>query len=53
MSAENPKDGTEFDHWLKVTVMEDAMHFRGDGYRYHISEIYEETFLHHNDFLNL
>lgn len=51
MSSEYPKDGTEFDHWLKVSVMEDAMHVRGDGYQSHISEIYEETFSFHNDFL--
>ncbi|MES2543696.1 MAG: hypothetical protein V4548_02340 [Bacteroidota bacterium] len=51
MSAENPKGGTEFDHWLKISVMEDAMHVRGDGYQSHVSEIYEETFSYHNDFL--
>lgn len=51
MSAENPKGGTEFDHWLKIAVMEDAMHVRGDGYQSHVSEIFEETFSYHNDFL--
>jgi hypothetical protein len=51
MSAENPKGGTEFDHWLKIAVMEDSMHVRGDGYQSHIMEIYEETFSPHNDFL--
>lgn len=51
MSAENPKGGTEFDHWLKIAVMEDAMHVRGDGYQSHISEIFEETFSYHNGFL--
>ncbi|MTH15904.1 hypothetical protein [Flavobacterium sp. LC2016-01] len=50
-SAEYPKDGTEFDHWLKLAVMEDAIHVRGDGYQSHISEIYEETFGFHNNFL--
>ncbi|MCR5862382.1 hypothetical protein LRS05_09585 [Flavobacterium sp. J372] len=52
MSADNPKGGNEFDHWLKITVMEDAMHVRGDGYQSHISEVYEETFKPHDDFLN-
>lgn len=51
MSSEYPKDGTEFDHWLKVSVMEDAMHVRGDGYQSHIAEIYKETFSFHDDFL--
>jgi len=51
MSAENPKGGTEFDHWLKISVMEDAMHVRGDGYQSHVSEIFEETFSFYNDFL--
>lgn len=51
MSAENPKDGKEFDHRLKIAVMEDAMHVRGDGYQSHVSEIYEETFSYHDGFL--
>lgn len=51
MSAEKPKGGTEFDHWLKIAVMEDAMQVRGDGYQSHVSEIYEETFSYHNGFL--
>lgn len=51
MSAENPKGGTEFDHWLKTAVMADAMHVRGNGYQSHVAEIYEETFSYHNDFL--
>lgn len=51
MSAENPKDGNEFDHWLKISVMEDAMHVRGDGYQSHVSEIYAETFSYHDGFL--
>lgn len=51
MSAENPKGGTEFDHWLKISVMEDAIHVRGDGYQSHVSEIFEETFSFYNDFL--
>jgi len=52
MSAENPKGGTEFDHWLKLRVMEDAIHVRGDGYHIHIAEIYKETFASHDRFLN-
>lgn len=50
-SSDYPKDGTEFDHWLKVAVMDDAIHVRGDGYQSHFSEVYEETFTFHNDFL--
>ena len=37
MSAENPTGGTEFDHWLKLRVMEDALHVRGDGYHIHVA----------------
>lgn len=52
MSAENPSGGTEFDHWLKLRVMEDALHVRGDGYHSHIAEVYKETFAQHDGFLN-
>lgn len=52
MSAENPSGGTEFDHWLKLRVMEDALHVRGDGYHVHIAEVYTETFAAHDGFLN-
>lgn len=52
MSAENPSGGTEFDHWLKLRIMEDALHVRGDGYHTHIAEVYTETFAHHDGFLN-
>lgn len=52
MSAENPSGGTEFDHWLKLRVMEDALHVRGDGYHTHIAEVYTETFAAHDGFLN-
>ncbi len=52
MSADNPSGGTEFDHWLKLRVMEDAMHVRGDGYHIHIAEVYTETFALHDGFLN-
>ena len=52
MSAENPSGGTEFDHWLKLRVMEDALHVRGNGYHTHFSEVYTETFETHDDFLN-
>jgi hypothetical protein len=51
MSAENPTGGTEFDHWLKLRVMEDALHVRGDGYHFHIAEVYTETFAAHDEFL--
>ena len=52
MSADNPTGGTEFDHWLKLRVMEDALHVRGDGYHSHIAEVYKETFAPHDGFLN-
>ena len=52
MSAENSSGGNEFDHWLKLRVMEDALHVRGDGYHVHIAEIYKETFAAHHGFLN-
>jgi len=52
MSAENPSGGNEFDHWLKLRVMEDALHVRGDGYHTHIAEVYTETFAAHDGFLN-
>jgi tRNA splicing endonuclease len=51
MSAENPKDGNEFDHRLKIAVMEDAMHIRGNGYQSHVTEIFQETFSYHDGFL--
>jgi hypothetical protein len=52
MSADNPSGGSEFDHWLKLRVMEDALHVRGDGYHVHIAEVYKETFAPHDGFLN-
>lgn len=51
MSAENPSGGTEFDHWIKLRVMEDALHIRGDGYHSHVAEVYKETFAPHDGFL--
>jgi hypothetical protein len=51
MSADNPAGGTEFDHWLKLRVMEDALHVRGNGYHSHIEEVFKETFAPHNGFL--
>lgn len=51
MSAENPSGGTEFDHWLKLRVMEEALHVRGEGYHSHFAEIYKETFIAHDEFL--
>lgn len=52
MSAGNPSGGTEFDHWLKLRVMEDALNVRGDGYHTHIAEVYTELFAAHDGFLN-
>jgi hypothetical protein len=52
MSADEPGSPTEFDHWLKIQVMENALHVRGEGYHSHIAEVYLETFAPHNDFLN-
>lgn len=51
MSAENPANGNEFDHWIKLRVMGDTLHVRGNGYDSHIIEVYKETFAPHNDFL--
>lgn len=51
MSADEPGSLTEFDHWLKIHVMEDALHVRGDGYHSHFVEVYKETFAPHDDFL--
>ena len=51
MSGENPSGETEFDHWLKLRVMEDALHVRGDGYHTHIAEVFKETFAPHDGFL--
>lgn len=51
MSADHPTGGTEFDHWLKLRVMEEALHVRGDGYHSHIAEVYKETFAPHDGFL--
>ncbi len=51
MSADEPGSPTEFDHWLKIHVMEDALHVRGDGYHSHFVEVYKETFAPHDDFL--
>ncbi|MBK8587057.1 MAG: hypothetical protein IPN88_17265 [Bacteroidetes bacterium] len=49
-TADKPNDN-EFDHWLKLRVMEDALHVRGDGYHSHLSEIYKEMFAPHDGFL--
>ncbi len=35
MSADEPGSSTEFDHWLKIKVMEDALHVRGEAYGSH------------------
>ncbi len=52
MSADNPSGGNEFDHWLKLRVMEDALHVRGNAYHSHLIEIYKETFAPHDGFLS-
>lgn len=51
MSAENPKDGNEFDHLLKMRVMQDALNVRGNGYTSHVIELYTGTFAPHDGFL--
>lgn len=51
MSADYPSGGTEFDHWLKLRVMEDTLHVRGEGYYSHFTEVYMETFAAHDIFL--
>ncbi|MEO5643965.1 MAG: SEC-C domain-containing protein [Bacteroidia bacterium] len=51
MSADVPKDGTEFDHWLRTSIVLDTIHVRGDGYQSHIQEVYHEMFAPFNDFL--
>lgn len=51
MSSDEPGSPTEFDHWLKIHVMEDALHVRGEGYHSHFAEVYRETFASHDDFL--
>jgi hypothetical protein len=52
MSAEDPSGGNQFNHWLKMRVMEEALHVRGPGYYSHILEIYRETFAPHDGFLS-
>ncbi len=52
MSAENPSGGNEFDHWLKLRVMEETLHVRGEGYHSHMVEVFKETFAPHDGFLN-
>jgi hypothetical protein len=51
LSAEIPKDGNEFDHWLRTSIMQDSINVRGDGYHLHIVEIFKEAFTPHNGFL--
>lgn len=52
LSAENPKDGNDFDHWLRTHIMLDSINVRGTGYSTHIREVYKEVFAPHNDFLD-
>lgn len=51
MSAENPSGGNEFDQWIKLRVMEETLHVRGEGYHVHIVELFKETFAPHDGFL--
>ncbi len=51
LSADNPKDGNEFDHWLRTNVMQNTINVRGDGYHTHIQEIFQEVFLPFDGFL--
>lgn len=51
MSADEPGSPTEFDHWLKIQVMEDTLHVRGEGHHSHFAEVYKETFAPHDAFL--
>jgi len=32
LSAENPADGNEFDHWLRTNIMQESINVRGSGY---------------------
>jgi len=53
MSADKPGSPNEFDHWLKIHVMQSSLHVRGEGYHSHFAEVYRETFAPHDDFLVL
>ena len=51
LSADNPVDGNEFDHWLRTNIMLDSINVRGDGYQTHIQEVYKEVFRPFDGFL--
>ena len=51
LSAENPVDGNEFDHWLRTNIMQESINVRGSGYHIHIKEIFTEIFTPFNGFL--
>lgn len=51
MSADNPVDGNEFDHWLRTNIMLETINVRGDGYHKHIQEVFQEIFEPFNGFL--
>ncbi|UTW61836.1 hypothetical protein KFE98_17755 [bacterium SCSIO 12741] len=51
ISAEIPKDGDQFDHWLRTSIMTDTMNVRGNGYQIHIMEVFKEVFTPHDGFL--
>ncbi|WP_337044963.1 hypothetical protein [Emticicia sp. 17c] len=51
LSAENPANGDEFDHWLRTTMMLDTINVRGEGYFTHIQEVYQEMFHPFDGFL--
>lgn len=51
LTADEPGSKTEFDHRIKISVMDDTSFVRGDGYHSHISEVYKEMFAPHDDFL--
>lgn len=52
-TAENPQGGNEFDAWLRLRIIEDSLHVRGDGYHVHITEVYREMFQSHDGFLKI
>ncbi|MBS1781112.1 MAG: hypothetical protein JST70_17430 [Bacteroidetes bacterium] len=51
LSAEPPKDGNDFDQWLRTSIMLDSINVRGSRYSQHLREVYKEVFEPHNGFL--
>jgi len=49
ITADNPNEGDEYDHWLRTLIMSDTLNVRGTGYQHHIQEIYYELFEPHNE----